>query len=309
MLEDWEKAASWFLADRGKAVEAKETAGFNGLRVAAFESRMADQMGRLIARHGGEPLVAPSMREVPLEENAEAFSFAEGLFSGRIDLVVFLTGVGTRTLAECLLTRYPGERIVEALSSVNVVARGPKPVKALRDLGVPITLTIPEPNTWREILQSLDASEAIGSLRGAAVAVQEYGVPNQSFLKGLEERGARVIRVPVYRWTLPEDTAPLRNALRTIVEGKVGVALFTNAQQIDHVLHVAAQEGVETSLRDAFRNLVVASVGPTCTEALLARGFSVDVEPRRPKMGILVEEAAARSRELLERKRAPGGGP
>ncbi len=282
--------------------------GFDGLRVVTFESRRAEEMGRLIARHGGNPLVAPSLREVPLEENTEAFSFAEKLFSGAVDLVIFMTGVGTRTLVECLMTRYPQERIVEALSSVHTVVRGPKPVKALRDLGVSITLTIPEPNTWREILRALDESEEIGPLRDANVAVQEYGVPNRTFLKELEDRGARVIRVPVYRWTLPEDTAPLRNALQSVIEGKVDVALFTNAAQIDNIFRVAAEEGMGDSLRAGFRDVVVASVGPTTSEALIAHEISVDLEPRRPKMGILVDEAAARAAELLARKRIPGRG-
>ena len=282
--------------------------GFDGLRVVTFESRRAEEMGRLIARHGGDPLVAPSLREVPLEENTEAFSFAEKLFSGAVDLVIFMTGVGTRTLVECLMTRYPQERIVEALSSVHAVARGPKPVKALRDLGVSVTLTIPEPNTWREILRALDESEEIGPLRDANVVVQEYGVPNRTFLKELEDRGARVIRVPVYRWTLPEDTAPLRNALQSVIEGKVDVALFTNAAQIDNIFRVAAEEGMGDSLRAGFRDVVVASVGPTTSEALIAHEISVDLEPRRPKMGILVDEAASRAAELLARKRIPGGG-
>ncbi|MFQ5692954.1 MAG: uroporphyrinogen-III synthase [Nitrospinota bacterium] len=285
-----------------------KSGGFQGLRVVAFESRMADEMGRLIARHGGEAMVAPSVREVPLEENEAAFAFAEKLFAGEIGLIIFLTGVGTRTLAECLMTRYPRERVVEALSAVDVVARGPKPVKALRDLGVPITLTVPEPNTWREILQALDESEEVRPLRGTGVAVQEYGAPNPSFLKGLEDRGGRVTRVPVYRWTLPEDTAPLRGVLRAVVEGKAEVALFTNAIQVEHVLAVAAEEGIEGPLRDAFGKMVIASVGPTCSEALRARGIPVDLEPRRPKMGILVDEAAARATDLLGGKRAAGGG-
>ncbi len=137
---------------------------------------------------------------------------------------------------------------------------------------------------------------------------REYGVPNRTFLKELEDRGARVIRVPVYRWTLPEDTAPLRNALQSVIEGKVDVALFTNAAQIDNVFQVAAEEGIGDSLRAGFRDVVVASVGPTTSEALIAHEISVDLEPRRPKMGILVDEAAARAAELLERKRIPGGG-
>src|SRR2546426_8000754 len=112
--------------------------GFGGLRVVAFESRFAQEMAQLILRHGGIPQVAPSMAEVPLEENVRAFDFAEKLLRGELHIVVFMTGVGTRTLAGVLDTRYPREKWVEALSRITVIARGPKPVAALRNLGVPI---------------------------------------------------------------------------------------------------------------------------------------------------------------------------
>lgn len=169
----------------------------------AFESRRAKEMATQISNHGGIPQVAPSMREIPLEENPAAFTFAEKLFADRIDAVIFMTGVGTRTLVEVLETRCPREKIVRALSQITVVARGPKPIKVLRELQVPITITVPEPNTWREILQALDGNSRGITLKGNRVAVQEYGVSNQRFLRELGERGAQVLRVPVYRWALP----------------------------------------------------------------------------------------------------------
>ena len=123
-----------------------ERKGFKDLRVVAFESRRAEAMEQLIQNHGGRPLVAPSMREVPIEENNDAFEFARELFEGRIDMVIFLTGVGTRFLTSLIDTRYPREQWVAALSKVTVVARGPKPVAALKELGVPIHVPVPEPN-------------------------------------------------------------------------------------------------------------------------------------------------------------------
>src|SRR5215468_801637 len=126
--------------------------GFGGLRVIALESRFAEEMAQLISRHGGVPQMAPSMSEVPLEENVRAFDFADQLLHGEIQVAIFMTGVGTRTLAEVPESRYSRQSLVEALSKIAVVARGPKPVAALRSWGVPISITVPEPNTWREIL-------------------------------------------------------------------------------------------------------------------------------------------------------------
>ncbi len=97
--------------------------GLEGLRVLALESRRAGQMAKLIENAGGMAISAPSMREVPLQENAAALAFAEDLFGGRFDVVIFLTGVGTRILFDAVETKHPREKLVEALSRLVVVAR------------------------------------------------------------------------------------------------------------------------------------------------------------------------------------------
>jgi len=283
----------------------RKSADFGGLVVAAFESRRTKEMAALIANSGGVPEVAPSMREIPLEENPAAFAFAERLFQGKLDAVVFMTGVGTETLVQVLETRYPRERIVRALSNLFVVARGPKPVKVLRSLEVPVAIVVPEPNTWREILKAWEAPQKL-PLKGSRVAVQEYGVSNVDFLDQLRKRGADVLEVPVYRWGFPEDLDPLRHALNAIVEGRARVVLFTNGVQVEHLLRVAADQGLEPKLRQALRHCMVASIGPTCSAAIAAAGLSVDFEPSHPKMGFLVHEASAKAGQWIERKGNPG---
>src|SRR2546427_9439945 len=146
--------------------------GFAGLRVAAFESRMADQMMQLIERHGGMPLVAPSMREVPLEENADVLRFGERLLAGRFAMVILLTGVGTRFMLKVLDTRWPREQILAALGKTMTVVRGPKPLAVLRENNLQPTLAVPEPNTWRDLIQGLD--DLRRSLQGKRLAVLEY---------------------------------------------------------------------------------------------------------------------------------------
>jgi uroporphyrinogen decarboxylase len=284
------------------ASETAKSGGFRGLEVVAFESRRAKEIAALISNYGGVPRVGPCMREVPLEENAAAFKFAEELLAGQLDGVIFMTGVGTRTLVEVLETRYSRQEIVQALSRVTTVVRGPKPASVLRELQVPITITVPEPNTWREILQELDESPRGFALEGSRVAVQEYGASNQVFLDELKARGANVLRVPVYRWALPEDIGPLLQALEAILEKRARIVLFTNAVQVEHVLRVASEKGYKQRLLEELRRSVVCSVGPTCSEALVANGIRVDLEPEHPKMGTLVHEAAQRAPELLAQR-------
>jgi uroporphyrinogen decarboxylase len=296
---------AFILSNGGAAVSVESRKGFNGLRVVSLESRRAAEMETLIRSFGGDALVASSMREVPLEENPQALVFAEQLFAGEVDAVLFLTGVGTRALVQAMETRYSQDEIVGALSRVTTVARGPKPVKALRDLGVPVMITIPEPNTWREILETLEAEPRGLDLQGARVAVQEYGIPNEALLAGLRDRGAVVTQVPVYRWALPEDVEPLRETIREMAAGRAQVVLFTNATQVDHMLKVAADLGLDDELRAALRRMVVCSIGPTCTEMLEHLELPVDLEPQHPRMGHLVKEAAERAAEILGARQAP----
>lgn len=279
------------------------TGGFGGLRVLALESRRAQEMARLIVNNGGEAIVAPSMREVPLESNTDALAFASALVEGGFDMVIFLTGVGTRALTRVVETVYPREQFVAALRRVAVVARGPKPVAALKELGVPVTLAVPEPNTWRELLRALDERADSLPLKGRRVAVQEYGVSNRDLLAGLSERGARVTAVPVYQWALPEDIAPLRAAVAAIARDEIDVVLFTTSVQVPHLLQVAAEMNLEEDLRRGFARILVGSIGPITSEELRQHGLAVDFEPTHPKMGFLVKEAADRSVELLRQKR------
>jgi uroporphyrinogen-III synthase len=279
--------------------------GFAGLRVLALESRRAAELSKLISTYGGQSIVAPAMREVPLESNSEALAFAVRLFAGEFDIVIFLTGVGARTLLGVVETTYKRDEYVAALQRIKVVARGPKPVAALREIGITPALTVPEPNTWRELLGALDdaAQSAMGiRLNSARVAVQEYGVSNPELLDGLEKRGARVTRVPVYQWALPDDLAPLRAAIQSLAEGKVDVIFFTTSVQAVHLFQVAAEMNLENEMRAGLERAMVASIGPTTSEELSRQRIRVDLEPSHPKMGFLVKEAAERAAEFVRRK-------
>lgn len=258
---------------------------FSGMRVLALESRRAQEMAELIRKQGGEPFVAPSLREAPIEQNQEAFDFADRLFAGEFDMMALLTGVGTRQLNRLLATRYPETAFAEALRRLTVVARGPKPVAALREMGLTPALTAPEPNTWRELLAVTDGRPE------HRIAVQEYGVSNPDLLAALRARGAEVTSVRVYTYALPEDAAPLREAAALLAAGRFHLALFTTARQIEHLMAVA-EDGPATL--QGLRGLKIASIGPTTTEALEEFGLKPWMEPSHPKMGLLVREAAER---------------
>src|SRR5262245_36323354 len=275
---------------------------FADLRVAALESRNGPEMARLIEKFGGRAFVSPSMREVPIEQNREAIDFAHRLLTGEIDVMIFLTGVGFRHLLAAVERHVERQRYLNALADITTICRGPKPVAAMAEVGLKPTHKVPEPNTWRELLATIDGGIPIAS---HSVGLQEYGVTNRSLIAGLEARGARVVNVRVYQWDLPADTGPLEQNIRAISAGERDVIVFTSAHQVANLLRMAQQLGLEQPLRDALAKMAVASVGPTTSEMLRDHEIAVDIEPEHPKMGPLIAAAAEQAAEVLRRKRRP----
>jgi uroporphyrinogen-III synthase len=245
----------------------------------------------MLAARGGVPYVVPAVELRPRGASAETAAFAHALMQGELSAVIFLTGVGARLLAAAVEDTLPPAALASALGRTVVIARGPKPLAALRELGIPAIRQVARPHTWRQILEVVDAEKP--PLRARRVAVQEYGEPPAELLDALRQRDAEVLRVPVYEWRLPTDVHALREALDATMRGDVAALLFTAAIQVNHVFQVAAAYDLVEPLRRAAASICVASIGPTTTEALRAHGLAPDVEATRPNMGLLVEETAA----------------
>jgi uroporphyrinogen-III synthase len=247
-------------------------------------------MSSLIERHGGEPISAPSMREIPIEENPEALSVLRRVISGEFDAVILLTGVGAEAIFELARSAGLYDSLLESFGKTPLIIRGPKPAVVLNRLGLKYAVRAPEPNTWRELLQAIDASDI--PMQGKNVMVQEYGLPNARLYAELQTRGAFVTACSVYRWALPENLEPLQEAIRQICSNTIDVILFTSANQVSSVLQVADQMGLLPVFRKAIgEHIKVASIGPTCTEALTDSGIHVSIEASPPKMGQLVRAA------------------
>ncbi|MFL6452083.1 MAG: uroporphyrinogen-III synthase [Bryobacteraceae bacterium] len=269
-------------------------------RVLCFESRREKEIAELVRINGGQPFVAPALREIPIDQNSEAFAFADRLYRGEFDMVIFLTGVGARYLQKVLATRDGEERLPAALRKLSVAVRGPKPMAVMKEWSVPVAVQVPEPNTYRELLEALrDRPEH-------SVALQEYGRTNHALVEGLQAQGRTVASVPVYQWSLPLDTEPLVRSVEGLCAGDFDVAIFTTGVQLDHLLQLADERGKRNQVIDSLRKMFLASIGPTCTETMQSNGLTPDLEPSHPKMGILVREAAI---EYERRRSQPDTGP
>lgn len=275
------------------------TNSLNNITALAFESRMADSTAQLLQRKGARAISAPSMQEVPLEDHSAVFNFSDKLFAGEIDILICLTGVGTDMLIKTLETKYDFGDISKALADVTMVSRGPKPARVLRKLNIPIDIKVPEPNTWKEILVTLAKDDLTSDLNGKKIAIQEYGEANEPLNQELLNRGAELIRTPIYRWMLPDDLKPLKKGIRTILNRDADVVLFTSKTQVNHVMKVADQMESKEALREALDEVFVASIGPVCSSGLKSHGLSADFEPSRPKLAIFINEIAEQAPQAV----------
>jgi uroporphyrinogen-III synthase len=274
-------------------------ANFHGRRVLTLESRRSPELALLVMNYGGTPFVAPALREVPLESNDHVLAFAEDVIQERFGMVILMTGVGVRMMLKIVEPVYGRVAFIDALARTRLVARGPKPVAAMREVGLTPWATVPSPNTWRELLATLDLRSTEAPLAGLRIAIQEYGLPNAEFVQELAARGPDVTSVPIYRWSMPDDVAPLRRAVWAIVRNEIDVVILTASIQLVHLFRVAQDMDLEAAVHKGLRRAVIASIGPMTSEELRQYGLTVDLEPSHPKMGFLVKEVAEQCEALL----------
>jgi uroporphyrinogen-III synthase len=251
--------------------------------VAILESRLGSQLAGLIGKHGGRPMLAPALAEVPDVDDATIAKLVAGLEADPPQVAIFQTGVGTQALFGATDSLGLTARLLVLLAKCVVVARGPKPTAALRSRNVRIDRGAREPFTTREVLQALTDV----SLRGKRVVVQRYGETNAELERSLLAQGARVIEVPTYRWALPEDTAPMQRLIDALERRQVDAAVFTSASQVRNLFELADRLG-KRGLAGHLNKTLVASIGPVCSAALHERGVNVALEASPPKLGPLV---------------------
>ena len=280
--------------------QAESSKPLAGLRIASFESRHSSNMAKLLEKRGAIPMQAPSLQEVPYEENLDAIAFADVLLPGQCQCLIVMTGVGTKILIEAMASKWPKEDILEALGKIPIISRGPKPVATLKTYGLKPTLVAPAPNTWQDVIELLDSQWPI---QGKTIHVQEYGARNQDFLDALGERDATIQPIPIYGWQLPTDTVPLQKAIESVIAGEVDITTFTSSHQISNVMHVAREMGQEDAMREAMQKVVIAAIGPVTQAAIRRQGLEPEIIPEKHKMGHLVKAIAESGPECVKNKK------
>ncbi len=275
------------------------TESFDGAVVAHFESRMRSGLDGLIRRHGGTPWSAPAVSEEPVDLGEAGRAAIRLLAEDQFGVVVLLTGSGTDRLMRVCEAAGCADDVRRALANRIVVARGPKPVFALRQHGLIAHNWALEPHTTRELLDVLDKV----SVLGRRVLIVDAGDRTPEPARTLVERGARVVELQVYRWTLaPDNASRLAETVDAIAAGQIDAVLFTSQVQVRHVLAAANPDSSSRAFSNAQSRVVVGTVGPTCANALRERGIEPDIVPAHSRMGHLVRATAV---AVARRHRVP----
>ncbi|MEW1891052.1 MULTISPECIES: uroporphyrinogen-III synthase [unclassified Streptomyces] len=268
-----------------------------GFTVGVTAARRAEELGTLLRRRGATVVHAPALRIVPLADDGELLAATEQLVAGKPDVVVATTAIGFRGWIEAADGWGIGDRLLETLRGVELLARGPKVKGAVRAAGLTEAWS-PASESMAEVLERL-LEEGV---QGRRVALQLHGEPLPGFVEALREAGAEVVGVPVYRWMPPEDIAPLDRLLDLTAARALDALTFTSAPAAASLLGRAEERGLLTEVVTALRgDIVPACVGPVTALPLQARGIDT-VQPERFRLGPLVQlicrELPARARTL-----------
>jgi uroporphyrinogen-III synthase len=258
------------------------------LTVAILEHRFTKEFSSLLERFGASVYACPLLEEKPVENRQELEDFVRQVTSGSLDAMIFLTGVGARFLVSASESAGLKDQFLEALNRLTVVVRGPKPVAALRQLGVHIDV-IPDNPTTEGVIEALRGQD----FQGRRVGVQLYGTPNPQLVSSLESGGAKVTAVQVYAYGAASDTSSVNALISKIVNNEVHVIAFTSAPQVRMLFDFARQFGRSEDVKEKLRNsVVIASVGEVTSRALTEENLIPRIVPKQPKMGALAQAIA-----------------
>lgn len=248
-----------------------------GRRIAVPETRELDVFSTMLEKRGAEVLRCPLVAILDAPDPVPVLAWIRAFNAGSCDDLILLTGEGLRRLVACIERHAPDLRapFVARLGAVRILTRGPKPGRALRELGLKPTLIAVEPTTRGVIETLLDVD-----LRGHRVGVQLYGSePNEPLQHALRAAGAEVLTVAPYVYADAADTQRVLDLVDRLAQGGVDAIAFTSMAQVDRLFRVAADAGREEALKSGLARTRVAAVGPVVADALGARGIAVQAMP------------------------------
>jgi uroporphyrinogen-III synthase len=247
-----------------------------GRTVALAEGRQLEDFAQLLEKEGATALRYPLLAILDPPDDGPALAWLDALIAGRFEWVICLTGEGIRRLLACAERHGRRAEVVAAFGKVQSLTRGPKPGKALQEIGLKPTRLAATPTTDGVIATLREIS-----LNGVRVGVQLYREDNPPLLAFLAEQGAVVKTVLPYVYAPASDTERVVELIDRLAGGTVDAVVFTSAPQIDRLFEVAEEKGLESRLREGLGRTKVAAVGPIVADNFRGRQVRVDVCPEQ----------------------------
>jgi uroporphyrinogen-III synthase len=246
-----------------------------GRAIALPETRELDRLAQLLEEEGARTLRCPLVAILDAPDERPVLAWLRTLAAGGFDDLVFLTGEGLRRLVALAERHGLRGAVVEALGRACTITRGPKPARALHELGLAPTLPAAVP-TSAGVIEACRTLE----LGGRRVGLQLYGEePNRPLVEFLEGAGATVSVVAPYVYASASDAGRVAALIESLAGGAVDAIAFTSASQVDRLFQVAREAGLEEALATGLSRVRVAAIGPIVVEALAARRVCADIVP------------------------------
>jgi uroporphyrinogen-III synthase len=245
----------------------------SGLRVMVPESRELDLFAAMLEAEGAVALRCPMVKILPLHDTAEAGAWIEAAIRGDFDELILLTGEGLRHLL--LVADARRDAFIAALKRMRLTVRGPKPTRALREIGLSPDVTAPVP-TSDGVLETFGD----GALSARRIGAQLYpGTGAEKMVSALRRRGASLFPVTPYRYATEAETGEVAAFIREMAAGRIGLVAFTASLQIERLMWVARETGLDEALKQGLSRTPIASIGPVVRESLRKYGYDAAVQP------------------------------
>ena len=255
------------------------TLPLTGRTIAVPETRELDVFAGLLERRGASVLRCPlvGIRDAP--DSGSVMAWIRRFAEGGCDDLILLTGEGLTRLLGCIARHEPAlkDPFLRELARVRKITRGPKPARALRELGLQADLPAANPTTAGVIASLRDLD-----LKGRRVGLQLYGTdPNRPLVEFLEAAGAQALPVAPYVYADESDDRTVRALVERLAAGEIDAIAFTSARQVERLFEVAPEDVV----RAALGKTRVAAIGPIVARTILERGVRVDLTPKESYFG------------------------
>jgi uroporphyrinogen-III synthase len=264
-------------------------------RILVPESRELDLFARMLEAEGATALRCPLVTILDLDDPSPVDAWLAHLIASEFDDLILLTGEGLRRILS--VAEHSGKKAeaVAAIGRLRTIIRGPKPARALREIGLAASVTAIAPTT-EGVIETLKSKDP----KGRRVGVQLYpGNPNDPLIDFLRSAGATPVAVVPYRYASDSEAGKVVDAIRAMADGQVDLVAFTSSPQIDRFVGVARERGLDDMLSTGLARTRIAAVGPVVADAVRKIGATVAVMPEtsfhlKPLVNAIADLLAAR---------------